>query len=149
MTSLHTSTFHLKKCLTCCSLISKHVRVNELLTCISIVFTSSGENKYYYQNLLVRHIEISIMIIASSFFILIFNVFLQDSGLRNFLFNMKYIMKFYRQLDVSIKIIIMRHRLVDCQNKHKYSTSMFGDLHEGFHEPLSWRPPNVGKGLLV
>ena len=56
------------------------------------------------------------------------------SGLRNFffyffLFNMKYIMKFYRPLYVSIKITMMPHRLVDCQNKHKYSTSMFGDLH--------------------
>ena len=38
-------------------------------------------------------------------------------------------MKFYSSLYVSIKITMMRHRLVDCQNKHKYSTSMFGDLH--------------------
>ena len=52
-----------------------------------------------------------------------------DNGLRNFLFNMKYIMKFYRPLYVSIKITMRHHRLVDCQNKHKYSTSMFGDLH--------------------
>ena len=53
----------------------------------------------------------------------------QDSGFRNFLFNMKYIIKFYRPLYVSISIKMMRHRLVDCQIKHKYSTSMFGDLH--------------------
>ena len=51
----------------------------------------------------------------------------QDSEF--FLFNMKYMMKFYRPLYVSIKITKMRHKLVDCQNKHKYSTSMFGDLH--------------------
>ena len=48
---------------------------------------------------------------------------------RIFLINMKYIMKCYRPLYVSIKITMMRHKLVDCQNKHKYSTSMFGDLH--------------------
>ena len=40
-----------------------------------------------------------------------------DSAIFYSTFNMKYIMKFYRPLYVSIKITMMRHRLVDCQNK--------------------------------